>query len=154
MLLEPPDSELKSAHAANVARYRPVPKGVILLVGVLHGVFAIGAAMGLTDMAWVHNPHEALFWQAFAPFAIGYISTVILGIWADVRFDETLYALAIPLLSGFAVIYARTGPNEFEDALLLVAGLGFLGSRLGMYANRIRWDRKVSGGLLPVVFGE
>ena len=154
MLLEPPDNELKLAHASNVARYRPVPKRVILLVGILHGVFAIGAAMGLMDMAWVPSQYEALFWQAFAPFAIGYVSTVMLGIWADVRVDEALYALAIPLLSGFAVIYARSSPNEFQDALLLVAALGFLGSRLGMYANRIRWDRKVSGGLLPVVFGE
>ncbi len=152
MLLEPPDDELKLAHAANLRRYRPVPKRVIWLAAVLTSAPTVFTGWFLLLDGWPgYSPIGALR-LALVPFALGYISTLILGIWADVRLVDTLHSLAITLV--FWLVFACTVMGSVVAiALALYLApfaliLGVLGARLGMYSNELRWDRKVQAGLL------
>jgi len=153
-----PQDALASAHRANLQRYEMVPHRLIWLSGVVSGGVTTASAYAIYT-GWSGGiAYDSFFVAALLPFALGYLSTVILGIWADVRFADTQYALGIPLFFWLALAYAVFGAGTATGLLFcfspFVIALGILGSRLGMYANRIRWDRKVSGGLLPVVFGE
>lgn len=152
MLPESPNTELKLAHSANLRRYRPVPKRVIWLAAVLTSAIMVAASPLVLIDGW---PGYSLFGTlrlALLPFAFGYVSTMILGIWADVDLVEALQALAIPLV--FSLIVACTVMGSVVAIALSIflapfaLILGVLGVRLGMYSNELRWDRKVQAGLL------
>ena len=153
-----PEDALASAHRANVQRYKVVPHRLIWLSGVVSGGTTTASAYAIFTGWSGGYSIDSFVLAAILPIALGYLSTVTLGIWADVRFADTQYALAIPLFFWLALAYAVFGAGTATGLLFcfspFVIALGILGSRLGIYANRVRWDRKVSGGLLPVVFGE
>ena len=152
MLLEPPDTELKLAHAANLKRYRPVPKRVTWLAAVLSSSITIFAGSFLLFDGWPGYSLIGAVRLALVPFALGYISTLILGIWADVRLIDTLHSLAITLVFWLVVSCTVMGSVVAIALALYLAPfaliLGVLGARLGMYSNELRWDRKVQAGLL------
>ncbi len=148
---------LASAHRANLARHKVVPPRLIWLSGLVSGgITTFGGYMLLAE-GW-GDEYKILVLVPLLSFVLGYLSAVILGIWADVRFSDTQYALGIPLFFWLAFAYVGFGVSTGTGLLFcfspFVIGTGMLGSRLGMYANRIRWDRKVSAGRLPVVFAE
>lgn len=135
-----------------------LPHRIIWLSGVVSGGITTLMAFGIYA-GWSRGYSIDSFVLVFMlPSVLGYLSTVILGIWADVRFADTQYALAIPLCFWFVVLCTSLGFLEAIGILIcyfpFVIGIAMLGSRLGMYANRIRWDRKANGGRLPAVYWE
>ncbi len=149
-----PEDALASAHRANMQRYKVVPHRLIwLAAGLSAGTTAL-ATFEMWKPGWLSYSLGGFVLLALIPVTLGWLSTVILGIWADVRFVDTLHAVAISLLCWLVVACTVIGPvlSIFIAPFALL--LGVLGARLGMYSNELRWDRKVLGGSLPAPFEE
>ena len=149
-----PEDALASAHRANLQRYKVVPHRLIWLSGVASAGLVL--ALAFLNLGLEHTTPYALFFAIHLslPILLGYLSAVVLGIWRDVRFEDAICSLCVALFICIAIFY--WGNPKLIDGLvcwsLIAAVLAVFGVRLGLRSNRIRWDRKVRGGVLPVPF--